>query len=183
MVGNTNSSKDTYPIGSVYITSTNTNPSSMIGGTWTLIDKEYAEYNITSVAGSTSTFTIDSTNVDSLTRFLLIRTGKHIYIGMRVKTKVAIGDSQVDFGNFNLTSLGVGSIYAHFPVAQSDGGNAVCMIQFDTNGKLACIDVVSKTSGGTVASGSEINIEFYFEMRMSQMLDSVCDKFYWKRTA
>ena len=48
------------PVGSVIVTPTNTNPSGTYGGTWTLIDKEFA-----STAAVSGGFTINSTNCSS----------------------------------------------------------------------------------------------------------------------
>ena len=54
-----------HPVGSILITSTNTNPSSELGGTWELIDKEFFELGIqdTTNSGSGTYFTPNTTNI------------------------------------------------------------------------------------------------------------------------
>ena len=55
-----------YPIGSVYIINTNTNPSTKFGGTWQLIDKEY------SAKIDRLDATIDTTNVSDIRSILYL---------------------------------------------------------------------------------------------------------------
>ena len=63
----------------------------------------------------------------------------------------------------------------------SDGGNALVGTQFSYNtGNINAIDVFPH---GTLASGSVIAINIDIITKYTNMLDTKCDKFYWKRTA
>ena len=52
-----------YPIGSYYITKTNTNPSSIVGGTWNLVHKTFKQD--TTYNNPNNCFTFNTTNVSN----------------------------------------------------------------------------------------------------------------------
>ena len=97
----------------------------------------------------------------------------------------AVGDSDYVLGNFDFSKIGVNQFpRSVFSIGQSDGGNAVAMMNLHySNGNVTVTDVVTKTSGGTLTAGTNINVNLVSNVRWSQMKDSFCDKFYFKRTA
>ena len=68
----------------------------------------------------------------------------------------------------------------------SDGGNAIIETYLDTNGAVGTYDVIVRgSSTASLAAATsvstwtiDLNIPYY-----TLLLDSACDKFYWKRTA
>lgn len=174
---------DPHPVGSVIVTSTNTNPSATYGGTWTLIDKEFKVLEV-DTTNYTDYFTPDANTTVSVMR--MHRTGHAVHIFRFAFTYgVALTDTTVTFGVLNLNALGISSIpNAIYCTANSDGGNGIAMTQISTAGDLASIDVITKTSGGNIPAGVAIGLGMAsIDLLPSQMDDSACDKFYWKRTA
>ena len=178
---NVTGSYDLVPVGTVLCMNTKTNPDTTIGGTWTLIDKEFADYYDYSDA---SKFTINDTNTTSVTNPLVSRHGHSITLRLTFVNKVAMADSTLTFGTWSLSALGLASQnYALYYLAYSDDGNAMAMMDMLTSGAVRSNDIVSKTSATSIAAGKTWNFTVTFTALMDDMLDSACDKFYFKRTA
>lgn len=168
-----------YPVGSVYVTSTNTNPSSTLGGTWTLTDKEfsYASFSIADV------FTANSTNCTSLTG-TIIRNNHFFTIYFTLTPKVAITDSTLKMGQIKLSSIGASSINTQAYSSMSDGGQAVYTFQITNNGTFNTTDVMVRGSSTASSAASQaVNGYTIIPVTTSQMADSACSRFFWKRTA
>lgn len=167
-----------HPIGSVIITSTNSNPSTNLGGTWSLIDKELAPKTEYTTSG-TSLFT-----PNNLSAFTARHTvaGHNGYIVLDFTSKSAFNDTWAVIGTFNFSALGVSRIgHSVQAVGFSDGGNAVlmCVLSYST-GEIGCHDIVGADS---IAAGQKCMVTFNFPIHHNWMIDSACNKFYWKRTA
>lgn len=172
-----------HPVGSVLITSTNTNPSSELGGTWELIDKEFKEIKIDDQTGTY--FTKNETNTTSF-RLYAIRNKKSISCRLNVTNKVEFNDNAITLGTLNFEQLGITRLYYGLisAVASTDGGNGV--FQFGVNwetGVVESVDIVSKTGVESIPTNSSCYMHFELACHSEYMLDSACDKFYWKRTA
>lgn len=169
------------PVGGVVVTSTNINPSAQFGGTWTLIDKQFAEYTTT----DTSLF-VKSANTSSVYTSRITRLPKSIQIILEVVTGVALADDSVDIGYFSYSDLGVqGTTGYRFP-GVSDGGNGMISFRFTADSgtyKLWSDDVVVKGGGTSIPSGSYCSLQCEFYVPMNSRVDANCDKFFWKRTA
>ena len=165
-------------IGNIVITSTNENPSKILGGTWELIDKEFKSENM----NSNSFFNVNTSNC-TINSFYITRSGHNISIRFNFDNKVALSDSTVELGLFDFAELGITSIpfSLYYLVGSSDDGNGVFIatINYET-GILEVREVVTKTSGGTIPSGSSCYLLFEFTTTYDRMIDSFCDKFYWK---
>lgn len=171
-----------YPIGTVIITSSNTNPSVYYGGTWELIDKEFRTFS-KNYTGNEISDIATSTN-STVNQVLVQRMGHTIILRIGFETKVELNDNDVNLLVLNLTELGVvnlrfGAYFITIPVDNKDG---IIIGSLESNGVVLSSDVIMKGNATVMPSGA--NTSFYYEREMpySVMLDSVCDKFYWKRT-
>ena len=173
-----------HPVGSIFVTNSNVNPSEQLGGKWSLINKEFSSAK-GSDTGNGTYFTKHSTNVGNYGLYF-VRNGNSIDIRLMVKNNVELSDDKVILGNILFENLGFSqlyySLYSH--LGGTDGGNAViqCTLMYDT-GEVSANDVIHKSNASNVATNSEIYFEFSFTVPMEYMLDSACDKFYWKRTS
>lgn len=173
-----------YPTGSVVCMSTNTNPSTYYGGTWELIDKQF-KYQQWLTASLSDVFTSNSgTTVGTFC--VNLREHSICIERMTVQSTTAISETTVELGTFKLDSLGVvgGAMNTNkYFLGQSDGGNGIAFLAITTSGIFETLDRVTTTSGGTIAAGNNINFSFDIQLRPTEMMDSFCDKFYFKRTA
>lgn len=177
--------KALYSVGDVIITSTNTNPATNYGGTWTLIDKEFRNQART----TTSLVTLNSTNISSMSNFEIANRGHEIFIRARLVNKVAIGDSAHNLLTITLANLGLSNIYNlwNSVILTTDGGNGIAMCNWTNSNDtvtLQVTDVITKASNGTIPANNTLELAFNVPIYIyTSMLDSFCDKFYWKRTA
>lgn len=165
-----------YPIGSVYISSTNASPSSLFGGTWTLVDKEFtpATFN-----GNTL-FTKNNTNV-SAHSFYATRCGHTILLEIGFDTNAQINDTTKSIGNYNLANLGITRFNNSMDLTGfTDGGNCAVFMNISTNGTVSTVDVIPDSY---VSTDRYIDGCITAVMTPSFMKDEACNKFYWKRTA
>lgn len=171
-----------YPVGSVYCSSTNVNPSESLGGTWELVDKGFK-------AGTTET-TQEATEYLSAFKIASVRNGNTIRLRLNVTTAKDIGETTVSLGTVDLAKHGlIKDSTGFFPytvysgVAMSDGANAVILIYFTSNGVLQTADCFTSDGIHTLPAGTPFYYDVVLPVMPSQMLDAFCDKFYWKRTA
>lgn len=170
-----------YPVGSVYMTSTNDSPASYLGGTWTLTGKGFND----SASSSADYITENSTNC-TIDGESYCRNGASIELRFHVTTKVAIADSNVELGTIDFSKLGITQIslnlYQH--PCLSDGGNGLVSVSISsTTGVVQFNDVIMKDASSSLPAGSAFYVQFTWVEHSNYMLDSACDKFYWERTA
>lgn len=168
--------EDVYPIGAVYCSSTNTNPASKFGGTWSLIDKGFKS----SATNDTAQFT-PSTNV-VCTACSTVRSFSTVRIRLTLTINAEMTDTGMALGNFDFTKVGITALPMGYTtnLTANDGANGGIVWTLGYTGGLRQLDVFNKTP---IGSGHEWAIDITFNLVQSQMLDSFCDKFYWKRTA
>ena len=163
-----------YPVGSVFIASENTNPSTMFGGTWTLINKYFTPYH----GAITATLKSGATSAD----IGMTRDSTSIRLRITIVNKVALTDTAVDLCQLPLSTLGVSNIgYTWYGSGVSDNGNSVTQatLVYDT-GIFQHTDTFNVSS---LATESKIHYEVNLVIPWERRLDSACDRFFWKRTA
>ena len=168
-----------YPVGSVYIMSTNANPNTIgIPGTWTFVDKEFktAHYNIDNISGG---FTNGSASAHTI---YLLYSGHDIIVTGTITSNAALSDTTVTLGTINPAKVGAVQHFsmAHRFVGYADGANGAAMLQVSYLGEIQSVDVIDLTS---MTSGAVLTLETTIGLQPSLMADSWCDKFYYKRTA
>lgn len=175
-----------FPVGSVVCMSTNVNPSTYYNGAWTLIDKKFKTdvYNSTSIAGFV---TPSGTNTCDLVAATSENT---IEFDLSFKNASDLTDTSQTIANIDLTKCGLTPTlyeYVLHEVGITDTGNGVVMVNFSLNTfNVLAVDAFGFTSGTwghSVASGSTVYVHFSMTFEPTFMLDSFCDRFYFKRTA
>ena len=163
-----------YPVGSVYIMSTNSNPSGFLGGTWELIDKEFKFKYINSYTPTLNTTNCTTAAVEGLL------SGHSIWIKFQWTNKTVVNDNNdVQRFTINPNTFGVDAFYAENFPSYTDAGNAIIQYNLSTTGIISTYDTTTSVSAGTSISITTKT----FTTAYTHMLDSFCDKFYFKRTA
>lgn len=174
--------ENVYPIGSVYCSSTNTNPSEIYGGTWKLIDKGF----------ETASTEVTQEATEYLSNFVVasIRTERTVRFRLQLTTAKDIDDTSVTLGTIDLESHGLSAnngsyfLYGIFgDVAMSDGGNSTITYDFNNTGVLEVNDCLNIDGTHVLPAGSSFYINAVVITSQSRMNDEFCDKFYWQRTA
>ena len=166
-----------HPVGSVYCTSTNVSPSESLGGTWTLTGKEFSE----KAEASVQCINRGDTEVNCS----WLRNGHTIYLRFTFKSTFAlIGTAGGEWiGQVDVESLGVSKLsYAKTSVGFSYDGDVVFQSGLGDDGILYLYDAIGKNAN-SISPNLNCFVEFVNVASHSHMLDSACDKFYWKRTA
>ena len=171
-----------YPVGSTYVTSTNENPASYLGGSWTLVDKEFENKYISNIS---SYLTLDS-NCSAVTGTAYL-SNHHITFRISFTPTVALTDSTLTMFTIDLPSFGASRLNEdHLSTHFTDGGQTVIVMSISTAGAFRTTDVFVRNtdSPNSLATGYTVGMStITIEVRKDYMLDSFCDKFYWKRTA
>lgn len=169
---------DVYPVGSVYVSAKNANPGETLGGTWVLVDKEFTPQSIS----GEDVFAINTTNVSSLENAFCILSGHTVHLRIVLKNKVALADESKQLGSVLFENIGVKEFDLQFyGLAPCDGLNGSCYFTLNrTTGVLTHGDLLGSSSTST---GQTIYFHVLQNIRHGAMIDSFCNKFYWKRTA
>lgn len=169
-----------YPVNSTYISSTNTNPGTFLGGTWELFDKEFTQ-NITTDAGSF--ITLNTTNCSAVAGNIVWHNHS-LWMNISFTPSVAVTDTTLEMFTFDLSKLGVNKLISGYYSSLSDAGQSVLTYHVSTAGLFTTRDIIVRGSDtGSLATGYTLNVQFEIPVLYGDILDSACNKFYWKRTA
>lgn len=178
-----------YPVGSVYINNTNTNPSGTLGGTWTLTHKCF-QYQIVN-----DPVTFNTTNTQNGASVAILN-GNQIELRLSFAPKVELNDSTVEIGQLNLASIGLTGKYGEYIVYMNDAAGGFAMLQISNTGAITSVETVTKVNAMTIQDGASIDTgkaispttsagqaRASLMFAQTSMVDSFCDEFHWKRTA
>jgi hypothetical protein len=171
----------THPIGSVFTTSTNINPSTTLGGTWELINKSFANYS-----GNNSTLFTPTDKVSSCSVYVN-RNGSsvrlRIYVVLATDIADAVAENSKDdvLGSVQYDQIGIASLpfgLYQYPCG-CDGADAVilCELNYGT-GELSAVQVIPE---GNKTAKVGMYLDATFVIPTGFMLDEFCDEFHWKR--
>ena len=181
-----------HPIESVLITSTNTNPGTTVGGTWTLIDKEYKAAVGANVYWDPA---MNGSIPSAETSGFVTRTDHLIHLYAQITTKIAISTTTTSYtlGSFDHDMIGgAQNTPISFGYSDTNFANAVytngsstesCMIRygFSWDGGFTVYDIFNTNK--QLPANTLIYLNTSIKMYHEYMGDSFCDKFYWKRIA
>lgn len=186
-----------YPIGSILITSSNDiNPNDVINtGTWVLVDKEYQ------VAATEPITWTPYNSKATLSRGIATCSNHMIYLTMELTANSAISpspDGQITgkLGQINPNSIGAIYDVSHpnplafntttdftlaYAVTGTEATAESCIIvaNLSTTGEVNIRAILNATK--QLVSGTKIYLSISVPMKYTNMADSFCDKFYWKR--
>lgn len=152
----------------IVITSTNKAPNR--AGDWILIDKEF-----TPATGSNG-FTNSKASA-STARW--VRSGHTITLDLYWTTSVQIADDTIKAGAWDLKTLGVSSFLGNYRAnAFSDNGQSIAFMVLEAGGAFSSVD---QLPDAYIASGRTLMTTFALNFTPDVMLDSACNKFYWRR--
>lgn len=171
-----------YPVGSVVCMSTNMNPAGTLGGTWTLIDKEFAHTWLTPTSGAwtATNATFNSCNIALY--------GHEIMVRLNLTPSKDPSDTTTTLGKLNFAHSSIGlpsSVWfgTSQGIATSDGHNATMCYDFATDGTVTSYDVLNVDGTHSLDSPTSYYITFmnYFTCLPADMPDNYCNKFYFRR--
>lgn len=168
-----------HPVGSVFITSENINPSTMLGGEWMLINKSFAPY-----AGENNNFFTAESNI-SKALCIVERNDSTVRIRLSCTLGYNVTDTSTLIGTLNWGKIGVNQItYALYQYpAGCDAGAAVILCEVGaTKGEVYTVEAVG-ANGGNQTTNANMYLDFTVPVKHTDMIDSFCNKFYWERTA
>ena len=103
---------------------------------------------------------------------------------MSIKTLTDIGDPTVVLGTLDIAALGATSLSPTTITMVPRGSESGVFIISCTNaGKISSVDVRPKSNSSTTIGVTTVYIYENFNLRAADMIDSFCDKFYWKRVS
>lgn len=166
-----------FPVGSVVTTSTNTNPGTDLGGSWSLVDKEFKSQS------RTATVSRNTTNFSALSVTALYDGHSITFVGT-MTSAVSISNTNLEVLTQTLTSNGASALASSLPfIGYSDGAHAAVLMDIDTAGRVRTMDVVVRGTATSIASGASITWSVTCPCVYTAMQDGFCDKFFWKRNS
>lgn len=169
-----------YPVGSIYISSTNSNPSSLFGGSWELINKTFTPISV----NDNSIITYNTTNASAATLHLN-RAGNTITFRIAITPTVDLTDTSIPLGQLDLEKIGVTSIFStnlsYYPFT-TDAGHGIALVNITPTGAINSVEVVPRNSETILDTDTHAIVGiFTLTFLPEAMLDSFCGEFYWKR--
>jgi hypothetical protein len=187
-----------HPVGCVLCLTENTNPAELYNhGTWELIDKEFAYYFRDLANADTDgikSWTPDTATASSplssgliaghsVTLRLALKVtsdGLNYIQGLENTTDTGFTLGVVNPATFGLTLLPMK--YNGIPFVIDDG-SLVGIASISQEGTVTVTDCWSPDGTNTIKADAAINLNLSYTTQLEYMIDSFCNKFYFKRVA
>lgn len=167
-----------YPIGAVVTTNTNTSPSETFGGTWELIDKQFAG----EIKTDTDWLTLSDT-ADVIDGSVVVRSGHVVRARIRATVNRSMGDGTYSIITLDFAKLGISGIpNPYASTSFTDVQNGLVQYNVGEDGILRVTDALTKTDH-VIAAGTTFGFTFEAIIPYTNMIDDFCNQFVWKRTA
>lgn len=171
-----------YPVGSVYITDTNTNPATYLGGTWKLVEKHFKRQILksTDVSGL-----ITKGNYCNDCTFYFMLDGQTIHVSGSFSFTTTLLTTNLNVGTIDFTKIGCSQLRVTTNAfASSDSAAGVAYLRMGYgDGILVAQRFIPSTDGASLPAETTLNCTFSMFTGDAYMDDAFCDKFFWKRTA
>lgn len=178
-----------YPIGSIIITNTNTTPEMTVGGTWELTDKEFknAFVSLSASDWTESNATFSEGRVQ--------RDGHTIRLQLWLITKDALTTSGGALGTLNRAVCGLDTTKTEgsfimgpensvaFATTANDQVDYLIKYFVGDDGRIELKKIILTDDATSLPTESTVCLEFSALADWKGMLDSACNRFYWKRIA
>lgn len=177
---------DAYPVGSVYITSTNNAPT--IGGTWELVDAQFQDMYVESVGPDPFVVFLTHANASQEEQHVYQQLSGHTWYIRAVLTLVgSLDDNECELFKFIRIPGTLGQNVA--VTLFNDTANGYAYGGLKTDGTMRTLEVMTRSgssvSGSMTGGHLYMNMAIPFSVKQSYMLNSMdlsyCNKFYWKR--
>lgn len=169
-----------YPVGSYVITKTNSNPSSKLGGSWTLRHKNLSYKYLE----GTSLIEFASSGLDTSTTSYAYRQGDVINLSLRFTPTAAVGDTKLSVGTLNLNNLGVTGLgITRHILAVGDAAEGAAILAIDSSGAVSTQDFIGAEGKTASVAGETLYANLTLAVNESHKIESHCDQFFWERTA
>lgn len=181
IVGTMNVLEQVYPVGAVFVSTNSTNPATSLGfGTWKLVDKMFKSQEAFSIDDLVEINTTNCTST-SLTASL---SGHTVYLNGSIANAVAITDNTLNMFTIDPETVGISAFPEVYQfLGFSDSKNGIILYRLD-DGAVSTRDIMVRgSSEASFAAGSGRPFSVAIPVPYTNMLDSFCDKFFWKRTA
>ena len=174
-----------YPVNSIYTYGSNVSPAEILGfGEWELVGKGYIDLAVGHNFGEAGCLFTPNENCTS-GMINVVRGGQSIRIRIDITLAAAITDNSTSYGTIDFETLGISSIFMGYygTYAANDSANGAVQMQITTSGEVKSVDYLLRTDDQVFEAGDALQFMAILSMDKDHMLDSACDKFYWKRTA
>ena len=171
-----------YPVGSIFISNTNVDPATFMGGQWELVDKHFKEWSYySSNTDDMEEFVTPHSNATPYA-FGIVRSEHSVYIRYYFRNQVQLSDTETRIGYLKFEKFGIkNELYLGIYDISAGSENGIALMNVSAStGEIYCSDVVTK-GGTTIATNTQIRFEVEARMPKEYMLDAHCDKFFWKR--
>jgi hypothetical protein len=115
--------------------------------------------------------------------FGIVRSEHSVYIRYYFRNQVQLSDTETRIGYLKFEKFGINNelyLGIYDISAGSESGIALMNVSAST-GEIYCSDVVIKGSSTSIATNTQIRFEVEARLPKEYMLDTHCDKFFWKR--
>jgi hypothetical protein len=171
-----------YPVGSLYVTSTNENPSSYLGGEWELDDKHLKRAYYISTSNPEIIKAVGS-YCDDYTLEIIV-DGHNILVSVTYSLSQDSTETNFNVVTLDFPKIGVSrtSFGAYFFASSDDANGIACLTMGGQSGLIQQYDFVGKNNN-TVGFPKDTRVQGFVDLKTAKgyIDDNFCDKFFWKR--